>query len=287
MYLSSKNERSYMTELKEKVRFIKLCSDTTFKYLYKNPKLKPWFDEIILEKCGLDLSGFELVDNETNTGNQIKDYRMDLVLKKEDTIVIIEMNDSYYQHLRIKNYSYLYRIAGNRFETGENYHPMETKLILFNNYSYQKNSKVKEVHYLLMEPHLQDVIEDIESFEIYLPEFKDLCYDNNEIDIRLSLFQKESYEEMRKATKNSRDLEIIEELERLAMDEEFIYAYDHEAVRKKEENSIRKDSYEEGIAQEKMEIAKSMLKGKEPIEKISQYTGLSLSEIQKLKEKEC
>ncbi len=273
--------------VQEQLRFLKLCSDTTFKYLYKNSKFKPWFDEIILEKCNLDLSGFELVDNEVNTGNKIKDYRMDLVLKKDDTIVIIEMNDSYYSHLRIKNYSYLYRLAGKRLESGESYYPTETKLILFNNFHHEKIRKVKEANYRLMESNIKDIIKDIEIYEIYLPEFKELCYDNNEIDIRLCLFQKESYEEMRKITTNPKDLEVIEELERLAMDEKFIYDYDHEAVRRKEENSIRKDSFEEGVTQGKLEIARNLLKLAIKPEDISKATGLSLSEIHQLKKKEC
>ena len=277
--------------VQEQLRFLKLCSDTTFKYLYKNSKFKPWFDKIILEKCGLDLSGFELVDNEDNSGNHFKDYRMDLVLKKDDTIVIIEMNDSYYPHLRIKNYSYLYRLAGKRLESGESYYPTETKLILFNNFHHEKVRKVKEANYRLMEPNIKDVIKDIESYEIYLPEFQKPCYDSSEIEVRLSLFQKESYEEMRKITKNPKDLKVIEELERLAMDEKFIYDYDHEAVRRKEENSIRRDSFEEGlekgVTQGKLEIAKSMLKEKIGLGVISKCTGLSLPEIHQLKKKEC
>ena len=34
-------------ESKSEVRFISLCSDTTFKYLYKNSKTRKWLNEII------------------------------------------------------------------------------------------------------------------------------------------------------------------------------------------------------------------------------------------------
>ena len=64
---------------------------------------------IIKEKFNLDLEGFKLRDNELNTGNIIKDYRMDLILEKDNTVVIIEMNQDYYDFLQVKNYSYLYR----------------------------------------------------------------------------------------------------------------------------------------------------------------------------------
>ena len=59
--------------------FIVLVSDTTFKYLYKNEKTRVWFNNIIKDKFNLDLTNFKLIDNEVNTGNNLKDYRMDLV----------------------------------------------------------------------------------------------------------------------------------------------------------------------------------------------------------------
>ena len=43
---------------------------------------------------------------------------------------------------------------------------------------------------------------NIESFEIYLPNFRKVCYDNNQVDVSLSLFSASSYEEMRELTSN-------------------------------------------------------------------------------------
>ena len=127
-----------------------------------------------------------------------------------------------------------------------------------------------------------------------------MCYHNaNKEDISLSLFTCTSYEEMKKRTNNPDDLEIIKELERLAMNEDFIFDYDVEKVRKKTENSIRLDGYhagieegikeglekgiEEGSKEKCHEIAKSMLNDNEPLDRISKYTGLSIEEIEKLK----
>ena len=280
--------------IKEDLRFISLCSDTTFKYLYKNPKTRNWLNDIIKAKFNLDLSDYTLVDNELNTGNLFKDYKMDLTLKKDNTIVIIEMNQYYYEFLQIKNYSYLYRIARKRFETGEKYSSKQTKLILFNNFKNLKDPMNKTGNYIFMDPVTKLVIEDIESFEIYLPNFNKACYDNNEVDVSLSLFSATSYDSMRKLTKNPKDLEVIKELEKLAMDERFIYAYDAENERKMTENSIRSESYEkglqegiktgkeEGIQERNIEIAKSMLKDNMSIDTVSKYTGLSVNDIELL-----
>ena len=132
-----------------KPKFISLCSDTTFKYLYKNIKTRSWLNNIIKELFGLNLEGYQLIDNEYNTGNKTKDYRLDLILEKDNNIVIIEMNNNYYKFLTNKNYQYLYRVAGTRFEQGEDYSDKPSKLILFNNYVNRKepNRKKSRIYY--------------------------------------------------------------------------------------------------------------------------------------------
>ena len=271
------------------LRFIELCSDTTFKYLYKNEETRNWFNHIIKNKFNLDLDGYTLVDNELNTGNKRKDYRLDLRLQKDNMIVILEMNKDYYDFQEVKNYQYLYRIAGSRFDSGERYSSKPTKLVLFNHFQNPKDPANKTGNYLFMDPNTGIVIDDIESFEIYLPNFKNICYDNNEVDVSLSLFSAKSYDSMRKLTKNPEDLKIIKKLEELAMNEKFLYEYDQEAVRIKTENSIRYESYEkgkeEGESNKQIEIAKSMLKENISIQVVSKCTGLSIDEIKFLQEK--
>ena len=272
------------------LRFIELCSDSAFKYLYKNQETRNWFHKIIKDKFNLDLNQFTLIDNELNTGNNLKDYRLDLNLRKEDTVTILEMNSSYYHFLETKNYQYLYRIAGKRFQEGENYRNTKTQLILFNNFKNREIKNLKTGNYIFVDPETNLKIEDIESYEIYLPNFKEVCYDSSGVDVSLSLFSCESYEEMKRKTNNPEDLKIIKELEKLAMDEKFLFEYDKEIDRKKTENSIRAESYEDGlndgiekgIEQNKLQIAQSMLKKDMDINLISELTGLSLDEIKKL-----
>ena len=277
-------------EVNIKPRFISLCSDTTFKYLYKNIKTRSWLNNIIKELFGLDLEGYQLIDNEFNTGNKTKDYRLDLILEKDNNIVIIEMNNNYYKFLTNKNYQYLYRVAGTRFEQGEDYSDKPSKLILFNNYVNRKEPNRKKSNYKLNELETGLIIPDIESYEIYLPNFKRVCYDTSKVEVSLSLFSCKSYEEMREKTTSKEDIKIIEELERLAMNEKFIYDYDREAVRIKTENSIRKEAMELGERRgmhlgerkEKRNIVKAMLKDNVAVNLIAKYTGLSTQEINKL-----
>lgn len=97
---------------------------------------------------------------------------------------------------------------------------------------------------------------------------------------------------MRELTNNQKDIKIIEELERLSMDEEFKLHYNAEAVRKKTENSIKIESFQngldkgfsQGIEQEKLEIAKNLLNlGTVSLEDISKTTGLDIDTLKNLK----
>ena len=273
------------------LEFILLVSDTTFKYLYKNIKTRKWIDDIIRKKFSLDLSNYELVDSESNTGNSVKDYRMDIKLRNGKETIIIEMNNDYYEFLQAKNYQYLFREAGSMYDVGEDYGDKKTRLIFFNNFKNKKSPEIKTGNFIFEDPLNHITIDDIESYEIYLPNFKKICYDSDEVDVSLSLFSATSFDEMRELTQNPKDIEVIKELERLAMDEEFKIHYDQEAVRKKTENSIRKESYEkglvqgieQGIEQKNMEIVKNMLKKNIDIKTISECTGLPVEDINNLK----
>ena len=268
--------------------FVSLLSDTTFKYLYKNIDTRSWLQTIIKEVFLLDITDYELTDNESNTGNKVKDYRMDLKLVNGKNTIIIEMNKEYYEFIDSKNYQYLYREAGSLYDTGEDYQDRKTKLISFNNYRNKKIPSLKMGSYVFIDPKTKLRIEDIESYEIYLPNYKKVCYDSSELEVSLSLFSADSFDKMRKLTNNPRDIKIIEELERLAMDEEFKLHYNAEAVKRKTENSIKKESYrhglEDGSKQEKLEIAQAMLNDGDSIDKVSRITGLTVEKIEKLSE---
>lgn len=194
---------------------VSLVSDTTFKYLMKNESSKKWLLEIIKRKTGIDLSNYVLIDNELNTGGRLKDYRMDLLFNKDDDIVIIEMNNGNLSQ-SLKGRYYLYRAAGNRFAAGENYHPTTTRLIMFNNYCNDKLSELKLANYTLNDKNNNLDIEDIEIYEIYLPNYHKMCYDKcDEIEKRLWLFSCKDISGMKRVVGNNEDKAIIEELNKI------------------------------------------------------------------------
>lgn len=95
-------------------------------------------------------------------------------------------------------------------------------------------------------------LEGIMSKEIYLENFKGICY--NEINLKetyLSLFTAESDEEMRKIAKDNKEaLILVDEIERLNEDKYFGTLYNVEEEQRKLENSARLAGYEEGREKE-------------------------------------
>lgn len=271
-----------MIETNKKYGFVSLLNDTTFKYLWKEERYRKWLAKIIYSKTNIDLSSYTLVDNELNTGNKNKDYRLDIVLKKDNYIVNIEMNYNPTEYSSIKNHTYLYRLAGNPYISGEDYKNIYVTQINFNNGYCKDNKDIKLSLYEFVDKKHDLLIEGIKDYEIYLGNCKEICYnEENLLENYLAMFTCTSYEEMRKFAGNHREaIDIVDELERLSQDKYFGALYDAGVVQKKLENSAKEEGIKEGIIQ----TAKSMLKDNLDIEKISKYTNLTIDEINNLKE---
>ena len=280
--------------------FVDLKSDSTFKYLFKTENGRKWFSDLILHLTNVNLDEYELYDNELSTGNSKKDYRLDLLLKNNNDYIVIEMNNSSKKQ-SIKARYYLYRIAGKKFTTGNKYIQTKNTLIMFNNYKNEYMKNLREANYILNDKENNLELKELTICEIYLPNYKEICYDKaNKTEKKLWLFNCKSFEEMKNVKLSNEDRWIVEELERLAMDEKFIDDYDAEKVNqmlmKSEYNSGYDDGITQGIEQgilqgtlqgeknKTIEIAKSLLKLNIPIEQIEISTKLNHEEVLKLKE---
>ena len=117
----------------------------------------------------------------------------------------------------------------------------------------------------------------------------------NKEEAYLSLFTAESYEELREIAGDDKEaLKIVDELERLGLDDKFGLAYDNEIMQKKMINTARSWGYddgkadgkaegiEEGAKAKEIEIAKNLLQKRVSLEIVSESTGLSIEELEKL-----
>ena len=236
-------------ETKEQKKFYSMISDSTIKYLFKDKETRKVLEDIIKSLTGIDLNGYKLVDNELNTGNMTKDYRLDLLFKKDNHLVSIEMNRTVEDYIINKNHRYLYRLAGNIYNEGEDYKDKRyVTQINFNNSKFPIEGSSGILTYEFMNDEYGIRLEGIMSKEIYLENFKGVCYNGiNLKETYLSLFTAESYEEMRKiAGDNKEALILVDEIERLNQDKYFGALYNVEEEQRKLENSARLTGYEEG-----------------------------------------
>ena len=154
-------------------------------------------------------------------------------------------------------------------------------------------SDAKLVAYCFRDSVYHTKIDGVESYEIYLSNFKGTKYNGkNELATLCSILTSESMEELKEIVGNYKEgLILMSELEKLKLNDEFNAYYDYEAVIRKEKNSEYASGRDDGLAEgkslglsevanrEKLAIAKIMIQGKESLDKIMKYTGLSKKEL--------
>ena len=280
-----------MKDKKKEKRFISLLSDTTFKHLFKKEEYKEFFNVIVKSIIDMDISNFELYDAELNSGNEKRDYRLDLLLVNSDIdiIISIEMNQFPSEVTKFKNRLYVYTLLAKSLNSGED---VKKKYIIQINFNKEKHPYVSKASYSVMDLDTHKEIKDFKIHEVYLENYKGIRYNgDNKEEMYLSLFTATSYEELREIAGNEKEaLKIVDELEKLGIDDELGAVYDNEEMQKRMINTARNWGYddgkaeglEEGKKEEKISIAKSLLKDGMPIESVSKNTGLSIEELQKL-----
>ena len=185
-------------EEKKEKEFFTLLSDTTFKKMFKDEDSRFFFEKVIKYYSKLDLEGYELYDNEINSGNVARDYRLDVLLKKDRDFIIVEMNKDVSERVLIKNRMYLFLIAGGGLEKGEDFVKMKTALINFNNSLYKIKPDAINIDYTLRNEKYNDVIDDIKIHNIYLESLKNVRYNgSNEEETFAAMMIASTYEEMR------------------------------------------------------------------------------------------
>ena len=276
-------------------KFYYLSNDVTFKYLFKNPKTKVFFEEIIKYYTDIDVSNFEFFDNELTSGNEIGNYRLDSILVNKDKSIIlnVEMNRKYSEYQKIRNRRYLHKIAGNVCNS-ENYNKeVEVIQLNFNCYYCKEDRDISSSTHMLRDIENNLVEEDFKIHNLYIPKIVKSCY--NKLENKLKLFLCDSYEKMRELVKEDEELKVVvEEIKKLNKDKYFGALYNVAEEQEKLERSAREEGKQEGIvigleqgleqgAQvEKEEIAKSMLEKDLDINLISEITNLSIEEIENL-----
>ena len=169
----------------ENSKFFSLMSDTTFKYLFKNPKTNFFFKDLIYYYTGLELDEFKLVDNELSSGNDKVSYRLDILLvnKKEDIFLNVELNRKDEEYTELRNRRYLHTLAGISKDSGYR----DKKVVIQLNLNGCKTNNGRDISketYQLHDIENDILIDDFIIHNVFMIKEIDLCYNK---DIREKL----------------------------------------------------------------------------------------------------
>ena len=228
--------------------------------------------------------GGEIPKNNKQEKGKISDVMC--ILK--DVIIIIEINDSYYQNLFPKNslYSYATLVSATSVNA-----KVYKKVILVNIDSFN--------HFKVKEPVIPfgTKYEELEEHDLYTSYhviLENITDTNYNIDKEVRKFGeflglKLSIEELKeKYREDGKYMNIVKKVEKFMRDNNLVQYYDLEASHQYE----IKDSYatgknegrKEGLQTRSIEIAKNLLNDHLDIDKIMKYTGLTKQEIKKLQQ---
>ncbi len=260
--------------------------------------LKPLLEHI-LEK--------EIIELEILNPNLIQDYfrlrgqRLDLLVKTKDEIINVELNTNYSEEILIRNLHYIFKLASENTERGNKY-KVKNKIVQINlNFI---NSKYEKCEYLLYDKkHEIELTDYIKICNIGIDKYIENYYNNSkkftkgeELVIMLDLNKKELEElseksdivdnfkeDVIKANEDKLVVDWISREEEQKQYEEVMYEKGiNQGIIQGKQQGL-KEGITQGIEQNKQETAKKMLELKMDLETISKVTGLTMEEIESLR----
>ena len=197
------------------------------------------------------------------------------------------MQNTYNSNSEVKNVMYVAKLFANELSSGDTYDLVKpVKLInLVKNLTIHKTGEIINKYVMTNTKYPEDrILEDYFSiYIISLDTDKGISYnENNEFEIIRRFIGAETYEDMEDIiNKSNRKLstKLLEEMVSFMNNKE---VQDYSREEKLIETNL-KTAKEEGKIEEKLEIAKNLLKHNVAMEIISSSTGLSILELEELK----
>ena len=293
----------------EKPEKMRLTVDYAFKRVFgRNGNegiLKDFLESILdIEIKDITIQNPEIPKNMRDSKIGILDVRAEINGKE---IIEVEMQVQNQYNMDKRSSTYITKIYSDQLKEGDSYVEVKKVAVInilnFNYYernSYHsvgrmkfENSKENEkvdMGYILEEQYVTD---DLEMHFIELPKFRKKNPDiSSKLDQWLWLICGEEEKIKMAKNENEKIKEAKSELEKLEMSPEDRELYELRLKAIRDEINIResgytdgmKDGEEKGKKQKSIEIAKNMLKKQIPLELIEELTGISQSEIDKIKD---
>ena len=276
-------------------------NDRTFKEVFLKPDNSDLLKALLEFILKIKIDKLEIKKTELLSGNvNIKDKRVDAIVHTGNKKIEIEINSQNKDYLHTRSTAYICNIYQSNASVGDTYNE-DTDIIQVNlTWGLGRNNEEMKI-YKIMNEKGELYVKNFIIYEINMDYYDKIWYSKNEEEIKKNQYMimldldKKELENMPKdkiVDKYITNVTIVND------DPEFQKYMSEEEDKRKIQNSLLSEAKEEGISQgytsgindgiskgenkKSIKIAKNMLKKNMSIEDISDITGLSIEEINKL-----
>ena len=276
-------------------------NDRAFKEVFLKPDNSDLLKALLEFILKIKIDKLEIKKTELLSGNvNIKDKRVDAIVHTGNKKIEIEINSQNKDYLHTRSTAYICNIYQSNASVGDTYNE-DTDIIQVNlTWGLGRNNDEMKI-YKIMNEKGELYVKNFIIYEINMDYYDKIWYSKNEDEIKKNQYMimlDLDKKELKSMPKDKIVDKYITNVTIVNDDPEFQKYMSEEEDKKKIQNSLLSEAKEEGIGQgytsgindgiskgenkKSIEIAKNMLKKNMPIEDISDITGLSIEEINKL-----
>ena len=276
-------------------------NDRTFKEVFLNPNNSDLLKALLEFILKIKIDKLEIKKTELLSGNvNIKDKRVDAIVHTGNKKIEIEINSQNKDYLHTRSTAYICNIYQSNASVGDTYNE-DTDIIQVNlTWGLGRNNDEMKI-YKIMNEKGELYVKNFIIYEINMDYYDKIWYSKNEEEIKKNQYMimlDLDKKELKNMPKDKIVDKYITNVTIVNDDPEFQKYMSEEEDKRKIQNSLLSEAKEEGISQgytsgindgiskgknkKSIEIAKNMLKKNMSIEDISDITGLSIEEINKL-----
>ena len=276
-------------------------NDRAFKEVFLNPNNSDLLKALLEFILKIKIDKLEIKKTELLSGNvNIKDKRVDAIVHTGNKKIEIEINSQNKDYLHTRSTAYICNIYQSNASVGDTYNE-DTDIIQVNlTWGLGRNNDEMKI-YKIMNEKGELYVKNFIIYEINMDYYDKIWYSKNEEEIKKNQYMimlDLDKKELKNMPKDKIVDKYITNVTIVNDDPEFQKYMSEEEDKKKIQNSLLSEAKEEGISQgytsgindgiskgenkKSIEIAKNMLKKNMSIEDISDITGLSIEEINKL-----
>ena len=277
-----------------KREFYTCKNDRAFKEVFLNPNNSDLLKALLEFILKIKIDKLEIKKTELLSGNvNIKDKRVDAIVHTGNKKIEIEINSQNKDYLHTRSTAYICNIYQSNASVGDTYNE-DTDIIQVNlTWGLGRNNDEMKI-YKIMNEKGELYVKNFIIYEINMDYYDKIWYSKNEDEIKKNQYMimldldKKELENMPKddiVDKYITNVTIVNdnpEFQKYMSEEEDKKKIQNSLLSEARENGIN-DGISKGVSQEKVNIAKNLLSMNMPLEGISKATGLSVEEINKLK----